>query len=213
MKRTTLSAVALTSLLIISFSVSASNVMLDTSIGTHEFESFSGTNLISDGSFIIRNQDNKVVKLNLSIENNIFENDLDLEGNPRQHSVSNIVFFHSAPTKDWIQLEKTTLTIPPNSEGVVNYTINIPISELPSYTNTTNGFLSYITIKGGTINANGNSVGVNYQYKIFMIFNGELPAPNPLPLIFIALGLSLLVYFILGKTKQYVVKRKCQKKY
>jgi len=203
MRKTPLAVILLVSLLFLSTTASANNISLSKSIATHTFKSFDGDTLVSEGYFTINNQEKKEVELQLGVQTEL--NILDLNkttGEPRTHSVEKNVIMHPAPTSSWITFPESTFTIGPKESKKVSYNISIPVSELPSYTGKTDGFLMYITIT--TVEREGNkagSIGVNYKYKVFTVFKQDLPAPV-LPyalLITASLILALIIFTINDK--------------
>ena len=214
MMKKSIIAVSFVLLLILSIHSSAGNISLSSSIATHIFDTLDGDVFVSNGKFIINNQENTPITLKLSVQNTLDATDLNVTTKePRTHKVNNTVFMHEAPTTTWITFPQDTITIEPKSSKEVSYNISIPVSELPSYIGKHDGFLMYITISGTEREGDGStSVGVNYKYKVFTIFKEQLPSKDiPLSyLIVLSLISALIVFYINDKlqiTKKIKQKR------
>ena len=199
MKSKLLAMTLLLSLLFISTTASSEGISLSTSIGTHSFESLDTDILQSKGSFIIQNQEPVQISVYLSTITDLKAVDLNITTKePRTHSINQSVFMHEAP-QDWITFEQTPISINPSSSKRINYTLTIPTQDLPSYIGKQDGFLSYIHIhmeSQAQQNATA-SVSDDYDFKVFTIFNAELPTKTPYtPFIYILLA-SLIVSIIL----------------
>jgi len=211
-------AVMCVSLLFFSMIASASNISLNSSIGVHTFDSLDESVLHSDGSFTIINQDVDSISLSVSVENVLNAVDLNkTTGLPRMHKVSDSVVFHAFPVKEWFSFEESSFVIPANGVKTVNYSLDIPVEELPGFVGRSDGLLGYIQVSGGKIGSGTASVGVNYQFKVFTVFNADLPSDSepvgfPYLLLFVmslAIALVAVVFFIrlhvLDKFKEEMV--------
>ena len=145
------------------------------SIGAHFFNLSERGRLESEGCVSLSNTYDKPVSVKLEvITGQLSTVDLDDEGNPRTHKVSDSTYIHPFP-KPWIILSEDEIVIPANSWYRIHYTVKIPYEDAWKYIehNTSNGFLGYINIKKGTETTGGMNIGINYNYKIFSLFSGE----------------------------------------
>jgi len=162
--------------------IGLNKLRLESGIGvlTFDLTEFSNQNrMTGDGFLTISNTYDSNVFLKCSIiVKKLSPPDLDEDGKPRIHpKVSYNITFYPVPTKDWITLENTTATIPPFHVYDFYYHVDIPLtSEWASYNNS-NGYLLYINVKKTIENATGANVGIDYSYKLFIIFYGKY-APN-----------------------------------
>jgi len=187
--------ILLSSILFIS-NANAINISLVNSISVHEFNSSNKDILKSDGQFIVSNQDDEKVFIKLSSSNNIKQGDMGPDGEPRKHIVSPYIYFHPLPDESWIVFEDEYIEIEGKSEYLVTYHVEIPLNELPSYVNETNGFISYIDINPQPQDGSG-SVGVNYQHKVFIEFEEGFKLPVPLIYyIFVLIGLISIIFLV-----------------
>lgn len=100
--------------------------------------------------------------------------DLDENGNPRIHKiVSDKIVFDKIPTLSWISLEDDNARINPYSVYNFRYHVEIPITSETSF-NESKGYLIYINVRKTLENATGANIGIDYNYKLFLIFKGEL---------------------------------------
>ena len=173
--------ILLSSILFISYA-NAVNISLVNSIGVHKF-SFDETKnvFVSKGSFPVENQESDTVKITLSVSNELSSSDMGPDGEPRKHSISNSVYFYPLENTDWLTFEDDTIIIPGNSRKMVNYSIEVPMNELPEYINKTTGFLAYINIncERASTSGSGASVGINYNFKVFVTFSEDIKVPMP----------------------------------
>jgi len=174
---------------------SASDISLIGSIGVHTFND--NDDYSQKGSFYILNQADEDVFIRLKADNNIKSIDMGPNGEPRKHIVSNKVYFHPLEDTDWIEFEKDEFVIPAKSNCTVNYTLNITNSELPSYIDNKNGFICYINI----VSFDGDSgsaanVGVNYNFKLFTIFNGDFGSSSS-PFVFELFHIILIILSVI----------------
>jgi len=207
MKYKLFAVTALMSLLFLSTlmpSVTPSAISIGPAIGVHTFNDLNADILVSEGSFSVNNNEDTTIIVRISTQTNIKSQDLDREtGEPRTHTVNKTVVFHEQP-KDWITFEQTSITIPPNEKGTVDYTLRIPIKDLPSYVSKEDGFLSYITVQAEEEETNAAvSISERYDFKVFTIFGANLPSRKTLvpfnPFIYIvliSLSLSLLITYV-----------------
>ena len=145
------------------------------SIGVHFFDLNERGYLESEGYVSLSNTYDKSVSVKLEvITGRLSTVDLDDEGNPRTHKVSDLIYIHPFP-KPWITLSENEIVIPANSWYNVYYTVNIPYEDAWKYIeqDISNGFLGYINVKKGRETTGGMSIGINYNYKIFSLFSGE----------------------------------------
>lgn len=175
--------------------VSAVNVSLVDSIGYHEFDYNKNDKILeSKGSFRILNQESEKVVIKLYVSNDIHGSDLDINGEPRKHKVNNYVYFYPLESTDWLEFEDDRIIIPPNTVVFVNYTIRIPMGELPSFINSTNGFLGYVKFKPEQQNSStGASITIEYTYKFFMVFKGDF---DSFPMLYVIIGIVILLSLI-----------------
>jgi len=191
----------LSSILFIS-NANAVDISLVNSIGIHTFDyDDTGNVLISKGSVPIENQDKEnSIHITLSTSNDLLNTDLGPNREPRKHNINQKVYFYPLVDTSWVEFEEDSFTIPPASVRIANYTLVIPVDELPSYVNATNGFIGYIKIICGSepTSGSGASVGVKYTYKLFVIFHETFPFPIPLYYIISVIVLSIaLIYLVI----------------
>jgi len=202
-KRKYLAVVVGLSLLLlgISFlSVSASEISMDGAIGFHKFN-LNGEDIESLGLFILTNQGEEEAVVKLSLDSVLKPTDLDNEGNPRTHSVIKDVVFDKIPDISWITLNETKVTIPSGESKKIYYTIEVPRSEL-SKMSTDVGFLAYVTTSGG-----GEQVNVNYNHKVFIVFEGNYESMVFYVSLLLAIVFTAVVYSLLTINKKRKVKK------
>ena len=66
------------------------------------------------------------------------------------------------------------------------YTVNIPLDEGITFDNNV-GYLLYINVRKSIENATGMQIGINYDYKLFVIFTGELKQESDISAFFLLL--------------------------
>ena len=89
--------------------------------------------------------------------------------------ISDSIIFKPIPSKYkfWITLEDDKAKVNPYSVYNFRYTVNIPLYE--EFTpNINEGYLLYINIRKDMKTATGVNIGIDYNYKLFIIFTGEL---------------------------------------
>ena len=188
--------------LLLSFSTLSTlgSIVLGNGMGLHTVNIDDDSNVIvSNGYINVTNTESSDITISLSVSTKIATGDFDENGNPRKHKVSDTVFFDEIPDASWIELEETNLVIPANSIKIINYTLVLPKEEVLRSINydTTNGYLVYIEVNPSS----GSTIGINYRYKIFIVFEGEISWLTPFS--YISLGLITLTisYFIISKVK------------
>ena len=192
-------------------STNASNLSLSNSIAVHSFDTLNGNNFVSHGVVIINNQDTEPVTIKLILVKELSSIDKNITtGEPRIHSVSDSIYFHEIPTTEWISFNDTYITIPPQTSSKINYTIDIPKEELPSFINKTNGFLCYIGIGETTPDNPGANIGVNYKFKVFITFPiiDKNPLTNPLFIFFLSVIVTILTYITILSIKKIRLHKK-----
>ncbi len=192
----------------------AGDLILNNSYGYHSFD-FSitepGDTLFSEGYIAIENPTGSVAHISLLLFGGLKEVDRGPTG-PRTHTVSDDVVFYAIPDLSWIRLSEREFTIDPGSEYRVSYTVEIPAMEAYESIdgNVTRGFLAYINVRGAATAGTGATIGVNYDYKAFLTFQGEYEedeeevALSLLPwMIYVALGVvATVAVFALIKIKR-----------
>ena len=180
------------------------------SIGVHFFDLNERGYLESEGYVSLSNTHDKPVSAKLEvITGHLSIVDLDDEGNPRTHKVSDSIYIHPFP-KQWITLSEDEIVISANSWYNVHYTVKIPYEEAWEYIehNTSNGFLAYINVKKGAETTGGMNIGINYNYKVFSIFSGEYQEPTITMSFYFFAG----IISIIGGLVSYLVYDKVEKR-
>jgi len=183
--------------------------MLKNGIGVHSFNfSEVGDSFISEGYItIINSGTDKPTEFTLVIDNNLKPIDLNENGEPRNHTINKNITFLPLTNTNWISLEKEKITIPGEKTYKAKYTIEIPIKEVYDIIdkNISKGFLCYINVKGKA----GNVLQIDYNYKLFITFEGKLKEQFPItipvyvyPLLLILL--SLFIYTIYSSRKKQI---------
>jgi len=183
------------------------------SIGVHTFNFSEPSNTLeSEGYLYLANTYDSPVDVKLNVDITISVVDLDDNGNPRTHKVNPTVLFGTLPSKSWIKLEETEFTINPNSEYEVKYKVIMPTKDAYESIkhDNNNGFLFYINIKSGE----DGVVNVNYNYKCFLVFEGEYKEQtifdSPFS-IFIIINIILISILICIGVVKLIKKRKLKK--
>lgn len=152
------------------------NVGLVNGIGVIIFDlsnSNADDNLKSGGHLGISNTYNESFTFSAKIITELSPVDLE-NGNPRIHkTISNSTLFYPLPDASWIKLESDKVIVDPLSYYSLGYTITIPQSEASKMQNGT-GYLLYINIKKSLDNKTGARIGIDYNYKLFIIFSGKV---------------------------------------
>jgi len=177
-------------------------IRLESGIGAIVFDLSEGTGtLTSNGYLTMSNTYNSSVLMICNIKTQMSPVDLDENGKPRIHKkISDNIKFRSIPNPSWITLENERATIKPYHIYNYRYTVTIPYEETPS--NNSVGFLVRINIKKQLLNATGANIGIDYDYKLFIIFTGEKPSNiNLLQLmfVFIPVGIGGVVFVVYKK--------------
>jgi len=182
-------------------SMSGDNIVISNGIAVHVFNFTESDTLESVGYFDVLNPMNHSIAIKLTIDTTLSTVDLDTDKNPRIHkTISKNVYFEEYPYDSWIELSETSFTIDPESKYRVEYSVNPPEGKKAWDIidgDITKGFLGYINIKDDEL-ANEQAtvkVGVNYNYKIFTLFQGAPEeANNPFGGfgIFFILGIAIL---------------------
>lgn len=183
----------------------AGNLILNNSYGYHTFDfniTEPGDALFSEGYIAIENPTNSVAHISLSSFGGLKKVDQGPMG-PRTHTVSDEVVFYAIPDISWIRLNEGEFTIDPRSEYRVGYTVEMPaISAYDAINgNVSRGFLAYINIRGEAPTGTGGKIGINYNYKVFLTFQGEYKEEVTLSLspwvIYVALSAVAVAVIIL----------------
>lgn len=211
MKSKPIAVALLLSLLFLS-TPALSNGISISSVGVHTFDNLNTDTLVSDGHITITNQEDIPITISLSTITELKIQDLNITTKePRTHTVNKTVIMHEAPDNNWISFEQNTITLKPLETKKVHYTLNIPVSELPSYISIKDGMLFYIHIHSQQSDntTSSASVGEDYDFKVFTIFTTNLPKQSPLlPLtyiLFISLISSIILLYI--NNKYNIIKR------
>jgi hypothetical protein len=152
--------------------IGLNKIRLENGIGVIVFNlSETGDYLRSDGYLTMSNTYNTSITMSCDIVTKLSVVDLDMNGNPRFHlTISNNTLIKPVPTASWVSLEENKAVINPLSIYNYRYTINIPLSK---DFNSKEGYLLYIHITKDMSNVTGANIGIDYLYKIFIIFTGE----------------------------------------
>lgn len=147
---------------------------LGTGIGVAIFNLTTSTNrLKSDGYLSVTNTYNNSIIITCQLITELSPVDLDENRQPRLHKViSDHIIFEPIPTSSWITLEAENARVNPYSFYSFRYKIDIPLDDTYSF-DKDEGYLVYINIKQKIENATGTSIGVAYNYKLFIIFTGD----------------------------------------
>ena len=177
-------------------------VRLESGIGVIVFNlSESSDCLKASGYLTLSNTYNASATITCRIITRLSVVDLNEDGNPRLHkTISNNIIFFPIPDDSWITLEDEKAAINPHSIYNFRYTVDIPLNEGIVFDNN-EGYLLYINVKKTIENATGANIGIDYNYKLFLIFTGELKQGIvfstwmivPIPVILIT-GTSLAIY-------------------
>jgi len=142
--------------------------------------------------------------------------DLDEDGTPRIHKIiSDIIIFKPVPDGSWITLEDNKAVIDPYSVYNFRYTVNIDVEYLRKEAkknnifNTSEGYLVYINVKKDLGDATGAQIGIDYNYKLFLIFTGELKQESFISSFFLLLIIPASV--IIGTSLLFHKKKKSKK--
>ena len=145
--------------------------------------------------------------------------DLDVNGSERAHKViSNTTVFYHIPNIKWVVLEDESATVNPFSVYNFHYKVRIPYDKAPS--NTSIGYILRINIKRQLVNVTGMNIGIEYDYKLFIIFTGKKIVESSIngyyfiPLPFILAGVFLFFHkrkklgIVKTKKKEKTIKRR-----
>lgn len=152
--------------------IGLNKIRLENGIGVIVFNlSKTGDYLRSNGYLTMSNTYNTSITMSCDIVTKLSIVDLSENGTPRIHPIiSNNTLIKPIPDASWISLEENKATINPFSIYNFNYTVNIPYN---NDFNSKEGYLVYIHITKDMENATGANIGIDYNYKLFIIFTGE----------------------------------------
>lgn len=155
--------------------IGLNKIRLESGIGVIMFNlSESSNHLKASGYLTVSNTYNTSITISCQIVTKLSTVDLNEDGTPRIHkTISNIIIFKPVPDGSWITLEKDNALVSPCSIYNFRYIVDIPLDEDTTFS-ADEGYLVYIHIKKTTENATGMQIGINYNYKLFLIFTGEL---------------------------------------
>lgn len=155
--------------------IGLNKIRLESGIGVIVFNlSRADNKLIGEGYLTLSNTFNQSAIIDCKIITRLSPLDLDENGNPRTHEIiSNRVIFEEMPDKTWLTLEDKSAKINPLSIYNFRYSVNIPITPDQHFDNDV-GYLVYINVRKTLENATGANIGIDYSYKLFLIFDGEL---------------------------------------
>jgi len=178
--------------------IGLNKVRLESGIGVIVFNlSESYDKLEADGYLTVSNTYNASVIISCRIITKLSAVDLDESGMFRVHKkISDNVIFKPIPAESWITLEDDKAVIDPHSVYNFRYAVDIPLSSEDSF-DTSEGYLLYINVRKDLGNATGVQIGIDYDYKLFIIFTGELKQEN---LVFSLWMLLLIPIPIVGGT-------------
>lgn len=156
-------------------------IRLESGIGVMVFNLSKGE-LTGDGYLTVSNTYNSSVTLRCKVITRLSKVDLDEDGSYRLHKkISNNIIFESIPDSSWITLEDTTAIVNPYSIYNFRYTVNVDIGYLREQAkknnnifNTSEGYLVYINTRKDLGDVTGTHIGIDYDYKLFLVFTGEL---------------------------------------
>lgn len=189
-------------------------VRLESSIGVIVFNlTTEGNNLEASGYFTISNTFNTSVSVSCKKVIKLSTVDLnETTGLPRvHHKIIENVYMYPFPTDLWVTLESDKAIIEPFSVYNYRYTIKIPID---IDFNKNKGYLMYLNIGKDLGSATGAQIGINYDYKLFIIFTGEkqgftLSLGNMLiPIIIIAIITVIIALFALIRRRRHNAPKK-----
>jgi len=182
-------------------------VRLESGIGVVVFNLSKGS-YTADGYLTVSNTFNSSVTITCYKIKELSTVDLDENGQPRIHPViSNNIIFEQIPDISWVTLEDSKASIDPYSVYNFRYTVNIP--EGKKFT-TDKGYLTYINIKKDVTGESGAQIGIDYNYKLFIVFTGE---PKEQGLVFSQWMLYILIpAIIIGGSLIVFSRRKHKKK-
>lgn len=148
-------------------------IRLENGIGVIVFNlSKTGDQLKSAGYLTMSNTYDTSVIMSCDIITVLSPVDLDGNGKPRIHyTISNDTIFKPIPDASWIILEEKNAVINPFSIYNFYYKVNVPFS---NDFNSNEGYLVYIHITKEIENATGANIGIDYNYKLFIKFTGEI---------------------------------------
>jgi len=126
-----------------------------------------------DGFITVSNTYNNSVIITCQLVTELSSVDFDENRQPRLHKViSDHIIFEPIPDVSWITLESESARVNPCSVYNFRYTIDIPQDSGYSFDKDT-GYLLYINVKKTLENATGANIGIDYNYKLFLIFTGS----------------------------------------
>lgn len=192
--------------------IGLNKIRLENGIGVMVFDLSKTQNQLKEEGFLtISNTYNSSITISCQIITKLSSVDLNPDGSPRIHpKISNTIIIYPIPDNSWIILAEKKAVINPYSIYNFRYTIDIPLNKNYSF-DSKKGYLVYINIKKTIENATGANIGIDYNYKLFILFNGELKQGLSFGLwmfIPISLGVCIGTVFILNtihkkkKTKQ-----------
>lgn len=152
--------------------IGTNKIRLENGIGVIVFNlTKTGDQLLSDGYLTMSNTYNTSVTMHCSIITKLSTVDLDENNEPRIHeTISDNIIFKPIPDPSWLTLETNQATIEPFSIYNFRYKVKIPFQ---NNFNNSIGYLVYIHITKTMENATGANIGIDYNYKLFIIFTGE----------------------------------------
>lgn len=170
--------------------IGLNKIRLESGIGVLVFNLTTSTDrLTGDGYLTVSNTYNSSVTIYCQVISKLSSVDLDEERNPRLHKViSDFIIFNPIPDISWITLEDTEAIIDPFSIYNFRYEVDIPLDEEDSF-EASRGYLLYIHIRKDLGDVTGAVIGIDYNYKLFLVFTGVIEQEQN-----IALGLFLLLF-------------------
>jgi len=193
--------------------IGQNKIRLESGIGVIVFDLDKGTGTLSqDGFLTMSNTYNISILMKCNLKTAMSPVDLDENGFPRIHKkISDDIKFSEIPNPSWIQLENDEAVIKPYNIYNFGYTVTIPYEEVPS--NNSIGYLARINIKKQLLDVSGAHIGIDYDYKLFIIFKGSKNTEfdmSQLIYVFIPVGIFGVVLFVY-KTKHKIPRKKPEK--
>jgi len=164
--------------------IGLNKIRLESGIGVILFNlSESYDQLKGSGYLTVSNTYNSSATVTCKVVTKLSTVDLNhTTGKPRIHyTISDNITFYPVPTGSWITLEDDEAVVNPYSFYTFKYAVNIDIECLREQAkknnnifNTSEGYLVYINIRKDYEEVTGLNIGIDYNYKLFFVFTGEL---------------------------------------
>lgn len=154
--------------------IGLNKIRLESGIGVIVFNlSKSYDRLKADGYLTVSNTYNTSLIISCRLIISLSPVDIDENGNPRIHPViSDYIIFKPIPDSSWIILEDDKATVNPCSIYNFRYSVDISLTEEHTF-EANEGYLVYINVKKDLGDVTGAQVGIEYNYKLFLVFTGE----------------------------------------